>query len=68
MSFSENDKIWMQRALNLARKGEGYVSPNPMVGCVIVSESGDVIGEGFHERYGKSHAEQNALQSVENES
>ncbi|MEX0895124.1 MAG: bifunctional diaminohydroxyphosphoribosylaminopyrimidine deaminase/5-amino-6-(5-phosphoribosylamino)uracil reductase RibD [Balneolaceae bacterium] len=68
MSFSENDKIWMQRALNLARKGEGYVSPNPMVGCVIVSKSGDVIGEGFHERYGKPHAEHNALQSVENES
>ncbi|MEX0994596.1 MAG: bifunctional diaminohydroxyphosphoribosylaminopyrimidine deaminase/5-amino-6-(5-phosphoribosylamino)uracil reductase RibD [Balneolaceae bacterium] len=68
MSFTENDKIWMQRALNLARKGEGYVSPNPMVGCVIVSESGDVIGEGFHERFGKPHAERNAVQSVEDES
>lgn len=68
MSFTENDKIWMQRALNLARKGEGYVSPNPMVGCVIVSDSGDVIGEGFHERYGKPHAERNAVHAVENES
>lgn len=58
----------MQRALSLARKGEGYVSPNPMVGCVIVSESGDVIGEGFHERFGKAHAEVNAVESVQDHS
>ncbi len=55
----------MQRALALARKGRGYVSPNPMVGCVIVSDEGDIIGEGYHERYGKEHAEVNAVQSVE---
>lgn len=56
----------MQRALNLALRGVGYVSPNPMVGCVIVSKEGNIIGEGFHERYGKAHAEVNAVQSVEN--
>jgi diaminohydroxyphosphoribosylaminopyrimidine deaminase / 5-amino-6-(5-phosphoribosylamino)uracil reductase len=58
------DKIWMQRALSLAEKGMGYVSPNPMVGCVITSRDGDIIGEGFHERYGKAHAEVNAVQSI----
>lgn len=54
----------MQRALSLAEKGRGYVSPNPLVGCVIVSKKGDVIGEGYHERYGQPHAEVNAVQSV----
>ncbi|MEX1062441.1 MAG: bifunctional diaminohydroxyphosphoribosylaminopyrimidine deaminase/5-amino-6-(5-phosphoribosylamino)uracil reductase RibD [Balneolaceae bacterium] len=68
MGFTENDNIWMQRALNLAGKGAGYVSPNPMVGCVIVSSGGDIIGEGFHERFGKAHAEVNALRSVKDES
>lgn len=58
----------MQRALNLAGKGTGYVSPNPLVGCVIVSSDGDIIGEGFHERYGKAHAEVNAVNSVRDKS
>lgn len=61
---AKSDKIWMQRALSLAEKGRGYVSPNPMVGCVIVSEEGDVIGEGYHERFGQAHAEVNAVKSV----
>ncbi|WP_069130603.1 bifunctional diaminohydroxyphosphoribosylaminopyrimidine deaminase/5-amino-6-(5-phosphoribosylamino)uracil reductase RibD [Rhodohalobacter halophilus] len=64
----QNDNVWMQRALSLAVKGLGYVSPNPMVGCVIVSKEGDVIGEGYHERYGKAHAEVNAVRSVKDES
>lgn len=55
----------MQRALSLAEKGRGYVSPNPMVGCVVVSEDGDIIGEGYHERYGQAHAEVNALNGIE---
>ncbi len=64
----KSDKIWMQRALSLAEKGEGFVSPNPMVGCVIISDEGDLIGEGYHERYGKEHAEVNAINSVEDRS
>lgn len=64
----QNDKVWMQRALSLAEKGLGYVSPNPMVGCVIVSDEGNIIGEGYHERFGKAHAEVNAVQSVKNKS
>lgn len=58
----------MKRALHLARKGEGYVSPNPMVGCVIVSVDGDIIGEGYHERYGKAHAEVRAIEAVSDRS
>lgn len=62
--FTEFDTHQMTRALELARKGLGYVSPNPMVGCVITNTDGQIIGEGFHERYGKSHAEINALKKV----
>lgn len=51
-------------ALEIAQRGAGYVSPNPMVGCVIVSKEGKKIGQGFHERYGQPHAEVNAIQSV----
>ncbi|MFU8859322.1 MAG: bifunctional diaminohydroxyphosphoribosylaminopyrimidine deaminase/5-amino-6-(5-phosphoribosylamino)uracil reductase RibD [Cyclonatronaceae bacterium] len=62
--FSETDQSFMKKALRLAQKGAGYVSPNPMVGCIIVSADGKVIGKGYHERYGKAHAEINALNSV----
>jgi len=64
MKFSTDDRIWMQRALDLAREGEGYVSPNPMVGCVIVDKNGNLIGEGYHEKFGKAHAEVQAVKSV----
>jgi len=50
----------MRRALALARRGEGSVEPNPMVGCVIVRR-GRVIGEGWHRRFGGPHAEVEAL-------
>lgn len=53
---------YMRRALELAKKGEGRTSPNPLVGCVIV-KNGHIIGEGYHERYGGPHAERNALQN-----
>jgi len=55
----------MRRALELARLGFGNVSPNPMVGCVIV-QNGLIIGEGFHREYGGPHAEVHAVNSVEN--
>src|SRR5690625_7131057 len=64
MTSQRNDRIWMQRALSLAEKGRGYASPNPLVGCVIVSAEGNVIGEGYHDRYGTPHAEVIALHSV----
>ena len=50
----------MERAIEISKKGRGYVSPNPLVGCIIV-KNGQIIGEGFHEQYGHSHAEQNAI-------
>ncbi len=56
----------MNRCLELARKGAGKVSPNPMVGCVIVHND-TIIGEGFHEKYGEAHAEVNAINAVKNQ-
>lgn len=53
----------MQLAIELAKKGEGKVNPNPMVGAVIVRD-GIVIGEGYHEKYGEGHAEVNAFKSL----
>ncbi len=55
----------MRRALELAESGRGFVSPNPMVGCVIVYQD-QIIGEGFHEIYGGPHAELNAIKAVKN--
>jgi diaminohydroxyphosphoribosylaminopyrimidine deaminase/5-amino-6-(5-phosphoribosylamino)uracil reductase len=55
----------MERCISLAKKGAGHVSPNPMVGCVIVHK-GVVIGEGYHEKHGQAHAEVNAINSVQN--
>ena len=56
---------YMQRALELAQIGQGSVSPNPMVGCVIVYDN-QIIGEGWHERFGDAHAEVNAVNSIQN--
>jgi diaminohydroxyphosphoribosylaminopyrimidine deaminase/5-amino-6-(5-phosphoribosylamino)uracil reductase len=52
----------MKRALRLAKKGAGHVSPNPLVGAVIV-KNGRIIGEGYHQKYGEAHAEINAIHS-----
>lgn len=61
------DIMYMRRCLDLARFGAGNVSPNPMVGAVVV-KNGDVIGEGWHQRYGEAHAEVNAIASVKDKS
>jgi diaminohydroxyphosphoribosylaminopyrimidine deaminase / 5-amino-6-(5-phosphoribosylamino)uracil reductase len=55
-----NDESWMRRALELAERGRGYVEPNPLVGAVVVRE-GQMVGEGWHQRYGEAHAEVHAL-------
>lgn len=57
MSYNEK---YMLRAIELAKKGEGFADPNPMVGCVLVRD-GKVIGEGWHARYGAYHAERDAV-------
>jgi len=56
----EEDIRYMRRAMELAERGRGWTNPNPVVGAVLVKE-GNIIGEGFHERYGELHAERNAL-------
>lgn len=53
-------KKYILQAIQLAKKGHGFVSPNPVVGAVIV-KNGKVIGEGFHEKFGENHAEKNAI-------
>lgn len=60
MSHSAEDLEYMRRALSLAARGAGHVSPNPLVGAVIVRD-GRVIGEGWHAMFGGPHAERNAL-------
>lgn len=65
--MKDNHKKYIERTFYLANKGLGNVSPNPMVGCVIV-KSGKIIGEGYHEKYGKEHAEINAINNVTDKS
>ncbi len=59
----KSDETYMRRALQLASKGSGQVSPNPMVGAVIV-KNGEIIGEGYHQKFGRVHAEVNAIEST----
>lgn len=58
--FSAEDHLYMSRALQLAKRGCFTTSPNPNVGCVIVSD-GVIVGEGFHQKAGEPHAEVHAL-------
>ncbi|MCC5921214.1 MAG: bifunctional diaminohydroxyphosphoribosylaminopyrimidine deaminase/5-amino-6-(5-phosphoribosylamino)uracil reductase RibD [Cyclobacteriaceae bacterium] len=60
-----NDIEFMRRAIELASKGMGKASPNPLVGCVLVKR-GRIIGEGYHEQHGKAHAEVNAIKDAQN--
>jgi diaminohydroxyphosphoribosylaminopyrimidine deaminase/5-amino-6-(5-phosphoribosylamino)uracil reductase len=55
-----DDAAYMKRAIRLARRGQGHVEPNPMVGCVIV-KGGRIVGEGWHKKFGGPHAEIEAL-------
>lgn len=62
---SLTDIMFMRRALSLARYGLGNVSPNPMVGAVVVDPNCRIIGEGYHRRYGEAHAEVNAFAAID---
>jgi diaminohydroxyphosphoribosylaminopyrimidine deaminase/5-amino-6-(5-phosphoribosylamino)uracil reductase len=66
MELQSQDRIYMQRCINLARRAEGNTYPNPMVGCVIVCD-GRIIGEGYHCKAGEPHAEVNAVNSVKDQ-
>ena len=60
MNTTNQDTKYMRLALDLATQGRGRVAPNPMVGAVIVKDD-QIIGKGWHQRYGEPHAERNAL-------
>jgi diaminohydroxyphosphoribosylaminopyrimidine deaminase / 5-amino-6-(5-phosphoribosylamino)uracil reductase len=64
LTADESGDRFMRRAIELAERGRGLTSPNPMVGAVIVAPGGEVVGEGFHERAGAAHAEAEALRAA----
>jgi diaminohydroxyphosphoribosylaminopyrimidine deaminase/5-amino-6-(5-phosphoribosylamino)uracil reductase len=63
MNKNKRDEFYMRLAIKLAERGRGYVSPNPLVGAVIVKNN-KIIGQGYHEKFGQTHAEINALHNV----
>jgi len=63
-AWSDDDRAYMERALLVAERGRGKVSPNPLVGCVLV-KNGEVIAEGWHDHLGGLHAEQMAIHDAE---
>lgn len=63
-AMEKKDEVYMHRAIELAKRAEGYNAPNPRVGAVIVYQD-RIIGEGYHERYGEGHAEVNAVAAVQ---
>ena len=62
--MANGDEKFMKRCIQLAKNGQQNAKPNPMVGAVIVSSEGRIIGEGYHVRCGEGHAEVNAFASV----
>ena len=62
--MEQADVRFMTRALEVAEIGRGRVSPNPMVGCVLVKD-GEIIAEGWHDHLGGLHAEQMAIHDAE---
>ena len=66
-AMTNTHEVYMQRCLDLARLGAGLVSPNPMVGAVIVHQ-GKIVGEGWHQQFGEAHAEVNAINQVADKS
>src|SRR5258708_33688010 len=59
---TDTDKLHLQRAVELAEQGLGAVKPNPVVGAVVARD-GEVLGEGWHQRYGGAHAEVHAIEA-----
>jgi diaminohydroxyphosphoribosylaminopyrimidine deaminase/5-amino-6-(5-phosphoribosylamino)uracil reductase len=59
--MTKDYEYYLNRCMELARKGEGAVSPNPLVGSIVLDNDGNIAGEGFHQKYGEPHAEVNAL-------
>lgn len=64
--MNKEDEKYMRQTFALAKKGAGKVSPNPLVGCVVLDKNGNVISKGYHKKYGSSHAERDALLKLKN--
>ena len=65
--MKNNYEKYIARCIEIARRGEYFVAPNPMVGAVLVRNSdGEILAEGWHERYGEGHAEVNCFKNFEN--
>ena len=60
------DEKYMRMCFTLAKRGLGRVSPNPLVGCVILDKNGEVVSKGYHKKYGENHAERDALEKLQN--
>ena len=58
--------LLMQKCIELAKLGEGFTSPNPLVGCVVLDKDGNEISNGYHHKYGDNHAERDALLKLHN--
>ena len=58
---------YIARCIEIARRGEYYVAPNPMVGAVLVDADGKILAEGWHEKYGEGHAEVNCFKRAESQ-
>lgn len=58
---------YMQKCFELAKKGHGKTSPNPLVGCVVLDKNGNEISTGYHAKYGENHAERDALLKLKND-
>jgi diaminohydroxyphosphoribosylaminopyrimidine deaminase/5-amino-6-(5-phosphoribosylamino)uracil reductase len=63
MDKNNTDEIYIKKCLDIAVNGAGYVSPNPLVGCVIVKNK-KIVAEGYHKKFGTAHAEINAIDSA----
>ena len=61
----KEEEKYIRRCIELARKGEYYVAPNPMVGAVLTGPGGEILAEGWHEQYGCAHAEVNCFRNYE---
>jgi diaminohydroxyphosphoribosylaminopyrimidine deaminase/5-amino-6-(5-phosphoribosylamino)uracil reductase len=57
---------YMQECIKLAKLAEGQVSPNPLVGSIVLDKNGNIAGKGYHQKYGENHAEVNALNEAGN--
>ena len=68
MDNSSNDQRYIRLALDEAKKGNGWVSPNPPVGCVVVSKDNKVLATGYHKKLGEAHAEADALNKISDDS